>query len=159
MGARCSGAHWLSLPQRTPVPTPPFHTHMPLQVMGMPGMVSSIVESLKFLTPRAFDIMSFAVLTQLASPKKTLTVGGRGVGRVGGVAFWRRCKAARALTYTRASRPGSPPLPCACALPAPLHPLQDDGVNLEEWYQWLAAFTGLLCKKHGWGGGGGGGGG
>lgn len=25
---------------------------------------------------------------------------------------------------------------------------QDDGVNLEEWYQWLAAFTGLLCKKH-----------
>lgn len=28
---------------------------------------------------------------------------------------------------------------------------QDDGVNLEEWYQWLAAFTGLLCKKHGWG--------
>jgi len=27
--------------------------------------------------------------------------------------------------------------------------LQDDGVNLEEWYQWLAAFTGLLCKKHG----------
>lgn len=21
-------------------------------------------------------------------------------------------------------------------------------MNLEEWYQWLAAFTGLLCKKH-----------
>ena len=26
-------------------------------------------------------------------------------------------------------------------------------MNLEEWYQWLAAFTGLLCKKHGWVGG------
>ena len=24
-------------------------------------------------------------------------------------------------------------------------------MNLEEWYQWLAAFTGLLCKKHGCG--------
>jgi len=31
--------------------------------------------------------------------------------------------------------------------------MQDDGVNLEEWYQWLAAFTGLLCKKHGCGSG------
>ena len=28
-------------------------------------------------------------------------------------------------------------------------------MNLEEWYQWLAAFTGLLCKKHGWAGAGG----
>ncbi|KAL4451471.1 hypothetical protein ABPG75_007133 [Micractinium tetrahymenae] len=67
------------------------------QVMGMPGMVTSIVESLKYLTPMAFDVMTFAVLRQLASPKKKL---------------------------------------------------KDDGVNLEEWYQWLAAFTGLLCKKH-----------
>lgn len=23
-------------------------------------------------------------------------------------------------------------------------------MNLEEWYTWLAAFTGVLCKKHGW---------
>lgn len=22
-------------------------------------------------------------------------------------------------------------------------------MNLEEWFQWLAAFTGLLCKRHG----------
>lgn len=26
--------------------------------------------------------------------------------------------------------------------------LQGDGVNLEEWFQWLAAFTGVFCKKH-----------
>lgn len=37
-------------------------------------------------------------------------------------------------------------LPC---LPAWLAAVQDDGVNLEEWYTWLAAFTGLLCKKYG----------
>ena len=41
----------------------------------MPGMVTSIVESLKYLTPMAFDVMSFAVLKQLASPKKKLKVG------------------------------------------------------------------------------------
>ena len=26
--------------------------------------------------------------------------------------------------------------------------LQEDGVNLEEWYCWLAAFTGRFCKKY-----------
>lgn len=26
--------------------------------------------------------------------------------------------------------------------------LKEDGINLEEWFQWLAAFTGLLCRKH-----------
>ncbi len=41
----------------------------------MPGMVTSIVESLKYLTPMAFDVMTFAVLKQLASPKKKLKVG------------------------------------------------------------------------------------
>ncbi len=40
----------------------------------MPGMVTSIVESLKYLTPMAFDVMTFAVLRQLASPKKKLKV-------------------------------------------------------------------------------------
>jgi hypothetical protein len=45
------------------------------QVMGMPGMVTSIVESLKYLTPMAFDVMTYAVLKQLASPKKKLKVG------------------------------------------------------------------------------------
>eukprot|EP00887_Chlorella_sp_A99_P001761 scaffold19.g1761.t1 len=61
------------------------------QVMGMPGMVTSIVESLKYLTPAALDAMTFVILRQK---------------------------------------------------------LKADGVNLEEWFQWLAAFTGLLCKKH-----------
>lgn len=41
----------------------------------MPGMVTSIVESLKYLTPMAFDVMTYAVLKQLASPKKKLKVG------------------------------------------------------------------------------------
>ena len=37
------------------------------------------------------------------------------------------------------------PLPLlSCPL---LSALQADGVNLEEWYQWLSAFTGLFCKK------------
>ena len=26
--------------------------------------------------------------------------------------------------------------------------LQADGVNTEEWFQWLAAFTGLICRKY-----------
>lgn len=68
------------------------------QVMGMPGMVASIVESLKYLTPMAFDVLTFAILKQFASPRKKL---------------------------------------------------KDDGVNLEEWFQWLAAFTGVVCKKYG----------
>ncbi|GAB4813521.1 hypothetical protein N2152v2_000567, partial [Parachlorella kessleri] len=67
------------------------------QVMGMPGMVGSIVESLRYITPMAADVMVFAILKQLASPKKKL---------------------------------------------------KGDGVNLEEWFQWLAAFTGLFCKKN-----------
>jgi hypothetical protein len=45
-----------------------------LQVMGMPGMVTSIVESLKYLTPFAFDVLTFGVLKQLASPKKKVKV-------------------------------------------------------------------------------------
>lgn len=47
----------------------------------MPGMVTSIVEALKYLTPMAFDVMIHAVLAQLASPKKKLKV--RAAGRVG----------------------------------------------------------------------------
>lgn len=43
-----------------------------------------------------------------------------------------------------------PPLPQHPRLLPTTPPLQVDGVNLEEWYQWLAAFTGLLCKKHGY---------
>lgn len=69
------------------------------QVMGMPGMVASIIESLKYLTPMAFDVMTFAILQQLASSKRKL---------------------------------------------------KEDGVNLEEWFQWLAAFIGVLAKKHGY---------
>lgn len=60
-----------------PVPQPLvlLALHPPVaQVMGMPGMVTSIVESLKYLTPMAFDVMTFAVLKQLASPKKKLKV-------------------------------------------------------------------------------------
>jgi len=26
--------------------------------------------------------------------------------------------------------------------------LKEDGINLEEWFQWLAAFTGMLCRKN-----------
>jgi THO complex subunit 2 len=68
------------------------------QVTGMPGMVRSIAASLAFLTPAAFDVLTFALLRALASPRRKL---------------------------------------------------KEDGVNLEEWFQWLAAFTGVLCKAHG----------
>ena len=127
--------------------------------MGMPGMVTSIVESLKYLTPMAFDVMTFAVLKQLASPKKKLKVGrGRGAA-----AACETDSDAHVLAAALQEIPGQPVCGAACALhlcdvhpallPTPSAPLQDDGVNLEEWYQWLAAFTGLLCKKHGCGSG------
>ena len=58
------------------MPTTCLTARPPPQVMGMPGMVTSIVESLKYITPMAFDVMTFAVLKQLASPKKKLKVGG-----------------------------------------------------------------------------------
>lgn len=67
------------------------------QVMGMPGMVASISEALRFLTPLAFDVATFAILCQLASRKRKL---------------------------------------------------KEDGINLEEWFQWLAAFTGVLARKN-----------
>ena len=44
------------------------------QVMSLQGMVASIVESFKFLTPMAFDVMTFTLLKQLASAKKKLKV-------------------------------------------------------------------------------------
>lgn len=25
---------------------------------------------------------------------------------------------------------------------------QEDGVNMEEWFQWLAAFTGIICRRY-----------
>ena len=43
-----------------------------MQVMGMPGMVTSVAESLRYITPMAVDVMVFAVLKQLGSPKKKL---------------------------------------------------------------------------------------
>lgn len=67
------------------------------QVMGMPGMVISITEALKFMAPPAFDVTTYAIIAQLASGKKKL---------------------------------------------------KEDGINLEEWFQWLAAFTGMLCRKN-----------
>jgi THO complex subunit 2 len=69
------------------------------QVMGMPGMVLSISESLKYLTPLTFDVLTFTILKQLSSGKRKL---------------------------------------------------KEDGVNLEEWFQWLALFTGVVCRnQHG----------
>ena len=65
------------------------------QVMGMPGMVASISESLKYLTPMAFDVLTFSIVKQLSSGKRKL---------------------------------------------------KDDGVNLEEWFQWLSLFTGIVCR-------------
>ena len=67
------------------------------QVMGMPGMVLSISQALKFLTPLAFDVITFCIIRRLASPGRKL---------------------------------------------------KEDGINLEEWFQWLAAFIGQLCRKH-----------
>jgi THO complex subunit 2 len=66
------------------------------QVMGMPGMVLSIAESLKYLSPLTFDVMTFMILKQLSCGKRKL---------------------------------------------------KEDGVNLEEWFQWLASFTGLICRN------------
>eukprot|EP00889_Picochlorum_renovo_P001076 jgi/Picre1/28106/NNA_003513.t1 len=66
------------------------------QVMGMPGMVVSISESLKYLTPFTFDAMTFTILRQLSSGKRKL---------------------------------------------------KEDGVNLEEWFQWLALFTGIVSRN------------
>ena len=54
------------------------------QVMGMPGMVISTVESLVYLTPMAYDVVTFAILKQLASPKKKLKVS-VGWGEGGGI--------------------------------------------------------------------------
>ena len=65
------------------------------QVMGMPGMVASISESLKYLTPMTFDVLTFSIIKQLSSGKRKL---------------------------------------------------KEDGVNLEEWFQWLALFTGIVCR-------------
>ena len=67
------------------------------QVMGMPGMVVSVSESLKYLSPLMFDVLTFSILKQLSSGKRKL---------------------------------------------------KDDGVNLEEWFQWLASFTGLVCRHN-----------
>jgi THO complex subunit 2 len=67
------------------------------QVMYMAGLGPAVAEALAFLTPHAFDVLTFAVLRQLSAPKRKL---------------------------------------------------KEDGVNLEEWVQALAAFTGALCKKH-----------
>eukprot|EP00890_Picochlorum_soloecismus_P005818 jgi/Picsp_1/6237/NSC_03591-R1_tho complex subunit 2 len=66
------------------------------QVMGMPGMVLSIAESLKYLSPLTFDVMTFMILKQLSCGKRKL---------------------------------------------------KEDGVNVEEWFQWLASFTGLICRN------------
>lgn len=67
------------------------------QVMGLPGMVTSVIEALGFLTPMTFDIMTFAILKTFASSRRKL---------------------------------------------------KEDGVNLEEWFQYLSLFTGLMAKKH-----------
>lgn len=126
----------------------------------MPGMVTSIVESLKYLTPMAFDVMTFAVLRQLASPKKKLKVCGAPAQRTGSSGSRLRRPPFQAVCVVCATAGTQGPTPaCPATRPqrscklssslarAPRLP-QDDGVNLEEWYQWLAAFTGLLCKKH-----------
>lgn len=110
-----------------------------LQVMGMPGMVASVAESLRYITPMAVDVMLFVILRQLASPKKKLKVGDESFA----------CYRLLLLRH----RIMSSALPAATQQTnAPysfvLHPVpQGDGVNLEEWFQWLAAFTGLFCKK------------
>ena len=65
------------------------------QVMGMPGMVASISESLKYLTPMAFDVLTYSIVKQLSCGKRKL---------------------------------------------------KEDGVNLEEWFQFLALFTGIVCR-------------
>ena len=67
------------------------------QVMGMPGMVLSISQALNYLTPMAFDVLTFCVIKKLASSNRKL---------------------------------------------------KEDGINLEEWFQWLSSFTGQLCRKH-----------
>lgn len=69
------------------------------QVMGMPGMVASISESLRYLTSLTFDVLTFTIVKQLSCGKRKL---------------------------------------------------KEDGVNLEEWFQWLALFTGVVCRnQHG----------
>jgi THO complex subunit 2 len=66
------------------------------QVMGMPGMVASISESLRYLTSMTFDVLTFTIVKQLSCGKRKL---------------------------------------------------KEDGVNLEEWFQWLALFTGVVCRN------------
>lgn len=66
------------------------------QVMGMPGMVASVSESLRYLTSMTFDVLTFTIVKQLSCGKRKL---------------------------------------------------KDDGVNLEEWFQWLALFTGVVCRN------------
>lgn len=66
------------------------------QVMGMPGMVASISESLRYLTSMTFDVLTFTIVKQLSCGKRKL---------------------------------------------------KEDGVNLEEWFQWLSLFTGVVCRN------------
>ena len=54
-----------SLPPHPPPVAPTSPHPCCRQVMGMPGMVTSIVESLKYLTPMAFDVMTFVILRQV----------------------------------------------------------------------------------------------
>lgn len=67
------------------------------QVMGLPGMVNSIIEALGLVTPYTFDVMIFSILRTLASPRRKL---------------------------------------------------KEDGLNLEEWFQFLSLFIGVLIKRY-----------
>lgn len=45
------------------------------QVMGMPGMVLTVAESLRLSTPMTFDALTFVILRKLSAAKRKLKVG------------------------------------------------------------------------------------
>lgn len=66
--------------ERAECSTPAPHPFV--QVMGMPGMVLTVAESLRLSTPMTFDALTFVILRKLSAAKRKLKVwqGEWGVG-------------------------------------------------------------------------------
>lgn len=57
----------------------------------MPGMVPTAVEALKLATPMTLDVVAYAILRRMASPRQKLkvrVVGGWVIGSVDGWGSW-----------------------------------------------------------------------
>ena len=97
------------------------------QVMGMPGLVASVVEALRYLPTMAFDVMTFVLLRHMASPRKKLKARGQPRGSSAGEARWAGLKGRTVL--------------CCAALRWP-HPAPEPGqrarLRVPTWNVWLS---------------------